>query len=49
MNKDKTEGLWIGYLKHCNDKVGGIKWTDKPVKTQGIYFGHEKEEIEKLN
>ena len=49
MNKDKTEGLWIGKLKHCKDKVGGIKWTDKPVKTLGIYFGHDIEECEKLN
>ena len=23
MNKDKTEGLWIGKLKHCEDKVWG--------------------------
>jgi hypothetical protein len=49
MNKDKTEGLWIGKLKHCKDKVGGIKWTDKPVKTLRIYFGHDKEECERLN
>jgi hypothetical protein len=49
MNKDKTEGLWIGKLKHCKEKVGGIKWTDKPVKTLGIYFGHDKEECEKIN
>jgi hypothetical protein len=49
MNKDKTEGLWIGKLKHCKDKVGGNKWTDKPVKTLEIYFGHDKEECEKLN
>ena len=48
-NPDKTEGLWIGKLKHCKDKVGGIKWTDKPTKTLGIYFGHDKEECEKLN
>ena len=49
MNKDKTEGLWIGKLKHCKEKVGGgIKSTDKPVKTQGIYFGHDKEECEKF-
>jgi hypothetical protein len=39
MNKDKTEGLWIGKLKHCKDKVGGNKWTDKQVKTLEIYFG----------
>ena len=45
MNKDKTEGLWIGYLKHCKDKVWGIKWTDKPVKTLGIYFRHEKKNV----
>jgi hypothetical protein len=49
MNKVKTEGLWIGKLKHCKDNVGGIKWTDKPVKTLGIYFGHDKEECERLN
>ena len=48
-NLDKTQGLWIGKLKHCKDKVGGIKWTDKPTKTLGIYFGHDKEECEKLN
>jgi hypothetical protein len=29
--------------------VGGIKWTDKPVKILWIYFGHDKEECEKLN
>jgi hypothetical protein len=46
MNKDKTEGVWIGKLKHSKDKVGGIKWTDKPVKTLGIYVGHDKEECE---
>ena len=28
---------------------GGIKWTDNPVKTLGIYFGHDKEDCEKLN
>ena len=48
-NLDKTEGLWIGKLKHCKDKVGGIKWTDKPTKTLGIYFGHDKEDCEKFN
>jgi hypothetical protein len=24
---DKTEGLWIGKLKHSKDKVENIKWT----------------------
>jgi hypothetical protein len=29
--------------------MGENKWTDKPVKTLGIYFGHDKEECEKFN
>lgn len=49
LNRNKTEGLWIGKLKHCKDKIGGIKWTNEPVKALGIYFGHNKNECEKLN
>ena len=26
MNKDKTEGEWIGKLKHCKDKVCVCVW-----------------------
>lgn len=32
LNKNKTEGIWIGKLKNCKDKVYNIKFTDKPVK-----------------
>jgi hypothetical protein len=45
MSKDKTEGLLIRKRKHCKHKVGGSKWTDKPVKTLGIYFRHEKKNV----
>ena len=48
-NRNKTEGIWIGKLKHSKDKINGINWTDKPVKALGIYFGHNKNECEKLN
>ena len=27
INRNKTEGLWIGKLKHSKDKEENIKWT----------------------
>jgi hypothetical protein len=41
--------LWIGKLKHSKDKVENIKWTNKPIKSLGIYYGHDYTECEKLN
>ena len=49
LNRNKTEGIWIGKLKNCKDKIRGIKWTQNPVKALGIFFGHDKEECQKLN
>ena len=49
MNKNKTGGIWVGKLKHSKDKIEGIKWYAKPIKTLGVYFGNNKEECEKLN
>lgn len=40
LNRNKTEGLWVGKLKSCKDKTEGINWSNGPVKTLGIYFGH---------
>ena len=49
MNKNKTEGMWVRNLKHSKDKIKGIKWSENPIKTMGVYFGNNKEECEKLN
>ena len=49
LDRNKTEGIWIGKLKNCKDKIGGIKWTQNPVKALGIFFGHNQEECQKLN
>jgi hypothetical protein len=38
LNRNKTEGIWIGKLKNCKDKIRGIKWTQNPVKALGIFF-----------
>ena len=49
INRNKTEGLWIGKIKHNKDKMGNIKWKNKPIKSLGIYYGHDNIECEKLN
>ena len=49
INRNKADGLWIGKLKHNKDKVENIKWTNKPIKSLGIYYGHDYIECEKLN
>jgi hypothetical protein len=49
INRNKTEGLWIGKLRHSKDKVENIKWTNKPIKSLGIYYGYNYIECEKLN
>ena len=27
LNRSKTEGIWLGRLKHCKDKFENITWT----------------------
>ena len=49
LNRNKTEGIWIGKLKNSREKIGGISWTDKHVKALGICFGLDKEECSRLN
>jgi hypothetical protein len=49
MNKNKTGGIWVGIHKHSKDKIGGTKWSEKPFKALGVYFGNNKEECEKFN
>jgi hypothetical protein len=39
----------VGKLKHSKDKVDNSTWTNKPIKSLGIYYGHDYIECEKLN
>jgi len=49
LNRNKTEGIWIDKLKKTKVKIGGIKWTQNPVRALGIFFGHNKEQCQNLN
>ena len=41
--------VYVEINKNSEDKVAGINWTNTPDKASGIYFGHNREECEKLN
>ena len=49
LNRTKTDGIWLGKLKHTKDKYENINWTLKPVKSLRIYFGYSEVECQKLN
>jgi hypothetical protein len=38
LNRNKTEGMWMGCLKHCKDKIENINWVTDYVKCLRIYF-----------
>ena len=40
INKEKTEGLWLGTQKSSSSKPFGIKWP-LILKVLGIYIGHD--------
>ena len=47
INVDKTEALWLGRWKNNTVKPRNLKWTNKMVKTLGVYFGNDRVEAEK--
>ena len=49
LNRSKTEGIWLGRLKHCKEKFEGINWTNGAIKSLGIYFGTNTVECKRLN
>jgi len=41
INKDKTEGVWIGSLKHSESRPFNIRWPENTVKGLGVHFSHD--------
>ena len=49
-NRNKTERLGIGKLKHSKDKVENISWKkQKTIPSPGIYLDHDYIECEQFN
>ena len=39
LNKNKTEGTWLGRLKHKKDKYANITCTNEPIKSLDVFVG----------
>jgi hypothetical protein len=40
LNRKKTEGMWLGRLRHCKEQFENITWTKDMAKCLGVHFGH---------
>ena len=51
LNFNKTEGLWLGMLKHRqnNQKCFNIMFPEEPIWSLGIYVGHDKTKCREMN
>lgn len=49
LNKNKTEGLWLGVNENRKDQFAGISWEQNYVKALGVYFGYDKQDLETRN
>ena len=49
INKDKTQGLWIGKDRCSEKNPFGISWPKKAIKVLGIYFSYNQDEEDSEN
>ena len=39
VNSDKSEGLWLGAWRGNDTLPGPFRWSDRPVRILGVWFG----------
>lgn len=49
LNKQKSEGIWLGSLKDFPEIFEGIKFTRKAIRILDVYLGHDKEQCHEEN
>ena len=49
LNKEKTEGLWLGSNSDNKTKPLSISWPGKPLRILGVYFSYDKTSCDKYN
>ena len=51
LNLNKTEGVWLGRLKHRQNyqKCLNIMFPEEPIRSLGIYVGHDKTKCCEIN
>lgn len=49
LNREKTEGMWIGSKHTESSRPLGISWPNKPLRFLGVYVGYDEEACNALN
>lgn len=49
LNREKTEGMWLGSFRFRNDSPLGISWTNKPIRILGVYLSYDDEANDEMN
>lgn len=49
LNKEKTEGMWLGSKRNNKSKPLGIKWPDEPLRMLGVYISYDAERCKQKN
>ena len=48
MNKEKTEGMWMGSLRNINRQILGVKWVNM-LRLLGIYLSYDTKQSDESN
>ena len=49
INKEKTEGIWLGHMRNNDDTPLNISWPKAPIKVLGVYLSYDMELAVKYN
>ena len=49
INKHKTEAMWLGSWRNCNEKPFGFKWPLNSIYALGVHFSYDPVLANKLN
>ena len=49
VNREKTQGMWLGNLRHSKKEILGIAWPTDPIKGLGVYFSYDHDQREQQN
>jgi len=49
LNKDKTEGMWLGKSKNSQSTPLGIRWPKEPIRILGVYVSYDKGKCDEIN
>jgi len=49
VNKHKTEAMWLGSWRNCNEKPFGFKWPQNSIYALGVHFSYDRVLANKLN